>query len=258
MTEKAFITSISASLQKQAKVAYAIEIDGTHIPFHHVPSDFFCEEYMTLWEKYNTALFRSLQLYIRYLRQLLAWQEVLPEANSDIAPTLTMDYLHPVFRAICDTPTTFKDQLMRAATKLSRISSGDLALISWNHEDRTKNWPKEMKHAALTDADLLPLFELVTKDLYESDTAKHFSDLHGRFMHDAHPTFLEGMKDAQQDSIGAIVYYSEEALDLNTELESLLLHLPQLGRSYQAFNEYAYNKYLSLPHRINLENTTHA
>ena len=115
-----------------------------------------------------------------------------------------------------------------------------------------------MKHAALTDADLLPLFELVTKDLYESDTAKHFSDLHGRFMHDAHPTFLEGMKDAQQDSIGAIVYYSEEALDLNTELESLLLHLPQLGRSYQAFNEYAYNKYLSLPHRINLENTTHA
>ncbi|NCA32195.1 hypothetical protein [Adlercreutzia muris] len=256
MTEEAFITNISASLQKQAEIAYSIKIDNAHIPFYHVPFDFFCEEYTTLWKKYNLALFRSLQLYIRYLKQLLAWKEVLPKANSDAAPTLTMDYLHPVFRSICDIPTTFKDQLLRAATKLSRVSTGDFELISWKHEDRSKKWPKEMERATLADVDLLPLCELVTEDLYESDTAKHFADLHGRFMHDAHPTLLEGMGDARQDSIGAIVYCSEEPLALNAELEALFRHLPLLSRSYQAFNEYAHSKYQLLPHRINLENTT--
>lgn len=65
--EKAFIANIYTHLQKQAEIAYAIKIDNTHIPFYDAPSDFFCEEYTALWRKYNTALFKSLQLYIRYL-----------------------------------------------------------------------------------------------------------------------------------------------------------------------------------------------
>ena len=111
-----------------------------------------------------------------------------------------------------------------------------------------------MEHAALEDASLLPLYELVTKNLYESDTAKHFASLHGRFMHDAHPTLLEGVNDAQQDSIGVIVYYSEEPYNLSTEIEMLLFHLPLLRMSYQAFNEYANSKYRSLIHRSCPEN----
>lgn len=49
-----------------------------------------------------------------------------------------------------------------------------------------------MKRAAAIDADLSPPYELAAKDLYGSDTAKHFASLHGRFVHDAHPTLLEG------------------------------------------------------------------
>lgn len=254
MIEKAFIANIYTHLQKQAEIAYTIKIDNTHIPFYDAPSDFFCEEYTTLWRKYNAALFKSLQLYIRHLKQLLAWKEVLPAVTSNVAPTLIMDYLHPVFKTICDIPTTFKDQLLRAATKLSRVSAGDFEFISWKHKDHTKKWPKEMEHAALEDASLLPLYELVTKNLYESDTAKHFASLHGRFMHDAHPTLLEGVNDAQQDSLGAIVYYSEEPYNLSTEIEMLLFHLPLLRMSYQAFNEYANSKYRSLTHRSCPEN----
>lgn len=96
MIEKAFIANIYTHLQKQAEIAYTIKIDNTHIPFYDAPSDFFCEEYTTLWRKYNAALFKSLQLYIRYLKQLLAWKEVLPAVTSNVAPTLIMDYLHPV------------------------------------------------------------------------------------------------------------------------------------------------------------------
>lgn len=64
MTKEALITNVSCNLQKQAGIAYAIGIENVRIPFYQVPSDFFCEEYTTLWRKHNTALFRSLQLYV--------------------------------------------------------------------------------------------------------------------------------------------------------------------------------------------------
>ena len=67
MTKEALITNVSCNLQKQAGIAYAIGIENVRIPSYQVPSDFFCEEYTTLWRKHNTALFRSLQLYVRYL-----------------------------------------------------------------------------------------------------------------------------------------------------------------------------------------------
>ena len=65
MTKEALITNVSCNLQKQAGIAYAIGIENVRIPFYQAPSDFFCEEYTTLWRKHNTALFRSLQLSVR-------------------------------------------------------------------------------------------------------------------------------------------------------------------------------------------------
>lgn len=111
-----------------------------------------------------------------------------------------------------------------------------------------------MKRAAAIDADLSPPYELAAKDLYGSDTAKHFASLHGRFVHDAHPTLLEEINDAQQDSSGVTVYHSEGSYNLSAEIKVLLLHLPLLCTSYQAFNEYANSKYRSLSHHPYPEN----
>lgn len=230
MTKEAPITNVSCSLQKQAEIAYAIGIENARIPFYQVPSGFFCEEHTTLWRKHNTALFRSLQLYVRNLKQLLAWEEVLPSVDSDATPTLIMDYPHPVFKTICDIPITFKDQLLRAATILSRVSVGDLEYISSKHKDRRRNWTDAMKRATAIDADLSPLSELPAKDLYGSDTVKHFASLHGRFVHDAHPTLLEGINDAQQDSIGTTVYYSEGPYNLSAEIKVYCFTCPYSTR----------------------------
>ncbi|WP_455798438.1 hypothetical protein [Adlercreutzia sp. CNCM I-6207] len=55
MTKEALITNVSCNLQKQAGIAYAIGIENVRIPFYQAPSDFFCEEYTTLWRKHGTV-----------------------------------------------------------------------------------------------------------------------------------------------------------------------------------------------------------
>ena len=137
---------------------------------------------------------------------------------------------------------------------MSHVSIGDLEYISSKHKDRRRNQADAMKRAAAIDADLSPPYELAAKDLYGSDTAKHFASLHGRFVHDAHPTLLEEINDAQQDSSGVTVYHSEGSYNLSAEIKVLLLHLPLLCTSYQAFNEYANGKYRSLSHHPYPEN----
>ena len=58
MTKEALITNVSCNLQKQAGIAYAIGIENVRIPFYQVPSDFFCEEYTTLWSTIQPCLDR--------------------------------------------------------------------------------------------------------------------------------------------------------------------------------------------------------
>lgn len=101
--------AIGNALKEHSILSLQVRVEDAHTPYYRVPQDFGHDEFCVVWSEYNDALFRSLHLYIRYFRQLLAWEKLLPNVGSDVVSTLIMDYVHPVFRTICDIPVTFKD-----------------------------------------------------------------------------------------------------------------------------------------------------
>lgn len=230
---------IASTFHRQAELCSAISIPEAHVLFAQVPSHLLADEFCTIWQEYNCALFQSLHLYVRYLKSLQAWDTLLPDIPSESVATIVMDYVFPAFRTICDIPVTFKDQLAKGAVKLAHITRGDYDVISEKHPHRRLNWHKEMAVLSETNDKIQELYAIADEALYRSKSARHFRELHGRFLHDSSVNLVQGLSSVIRDSRGAFLFTYEEPLNLTTELELLRAHLPNLVAAYTAFNEFA-------------------
>ena len=84
-----------------------------------------------MFNAYDIGLFDSIRLMIRYEKPLKAWRQIIDGMDSGVVKdTLIMDYVHPVFIVLCDTPNAFKDQLVRGCVRLAAISKGDIRISS--------------------------------------------------------------------------------------------------------------------------------
>lgn len=234
---------IASIFHRQAELCSAISIPEAHVLSGQVPSHPLADGFCTIWQEYNCALFQSLHLYVRYLKSLKAWDTLLPDIPSESLATIVMDYVFPTFRTICDIPTTFKDQFAKGAVKLARIARGNYDAISQEHSNRRLNWHKEMSFLSETNDKIQELYTIADEALYRSKSARHFRELHGRFLHDSSVNLVQGLSSVIQDSRGAFLFTYEESLNLTTELELLRAHLPNLVTAYTEFNEFAQREY---------------
>lgn len=122
---------IGDALQKHPKLCYAATLEESHIPFHPKKLAFFGDAFCDVFNAYDIGLFDSIRLMIRYEKPLKAWRQIIDGMDSGVVKdTLIMDYVHPVFIVLCDTPNAFKDQLVRGCVRLAAISKGDIRISS--------------------------------------------------------------------------------------------------------------------------------
>lgn len=118
--------AIGDALEEHPRLYCAMTLEESHIPFHPKKLAFFGDAFCDVFNSYDIGLFDSVRLMIRYEKSLKAWQEIIVRMDPGVVrDTLIMDYVQPVFMVLCDTPNTFKDQLVRGCVKLRAISKGD-------------------------------------------------------------------------------------------------------------------------------------
>lgn len=233
---------IGDALQEHPKLYYAATLKESHIPFHPKKLAFFGDAFCDVFNAYDIGLFDSIRLMIRYEKSLKAWQKIISRIDSrEVRDTLIMDYVHPVFMVLCDTPNTFKDQLVRGCVKLADISRGDNSYLVEEGEKGPirRNWFAEMKSVCVGSSLGERLLEIVDDDLYGCTDAAHFRKIHGAGVHDLSQTLVSGLVQSYSPADGVTLQTYVKPFDLGRELEIADRQRMRMQNAYTLFCEYA-------------------
>lgn len=234
--------AIGDALEGHPRLYYAMTLVESHIPFHPKKLAFFGDAFCDVFNEYDIGLFDSIRLMIRYEKSLKAWQEIIARMDSRVVrDTLIMDYIHPVFMVLCDTPNTFKDQLVRGCVKLAAISKGDNSYLIEEDEKGPirRNWFAEMR-SVCSDSPLgKRLCAIVGDDLYACADAAHFRKIHGAGVHDLSQTLVSGLVKNYSPADGIMMQAYVEPFNLDRELEIADRQRLRMQNAYTLFCEYA-------------------
>jgi hypothetical protein len=235
--------AIANCLVKHPKSYYSTTLEDSHIPLHEPKLDFFGDPFCEVFNSYNAALFDSIRVMIRYEKSLKVWNEIASQLNSEIIRnTLIMDYVHPVFVVLCDTPNAFKDRLVRGCVKLTAISKGDSSFLvekDVNGKTIRRDWFKDMGSICSESSLGKQLCAIVTDELYKCQDATHFRQIHGAGVHDLSPTLVSGVSLCSSPGDGAAYQCYREPFDLGKELEIADRQRLRMQKAYSLFCEYA-------------------
>ena len=237
-----FIEGMSEAVQRHLELCYRTEVSDSHVPFLEAQASDVHAFYCGVWGEYTRSLFECVCHLVRCERSLTAWAKVVPSLDEDVRLTCLADYAYPVLRLACDTPTAFKDRLMRGAVKLTALARGDHSLIeavAGDEDGRKVDWIKQFGRLRDTEPSSSALCDHVEGELYRSVDAGHFRALHGSALHDASPTLMAGNKTAFALPGGLLCSGWEGPLGLNEELEAIGRHRLSIQRGYLLFDEYA-------------------
>lgn len=241
------ISTLAELVGRHPALYYQMELDDSHIACHLVKADFFGDPLLEVFRQYNSSLFDSVRLIIRYEKSLRAWQEIIVEVDDgDLKNTLIMDYVHPVFTAACDLPNVFKDQLVRGCVKLATVAKGDFSFL---REGRPR-WFDVMKGVCADTPLGRRLCNVVDGDLYKSADATHFRKLHGSGMHDSSQSLVSGLNQTISPLDGITFQAYIKAFDLDEELEALDRQRLRIQDAYRLFGEYGDALYENSEHGI--------
>ena len=229
---------------KHPNLYYSMELDGSHIEHHPNPVDLRYDSFCDVFKLYNDGLFDSLRLTIRYEKSLKAWCEIIPDVDdesSDLKNTLIMDYVYPVFIMACNIPNTFKDQLVRGCTKIALLAKSNESCIAETGTGKRRNrraWHDQMKEACSGTPLGERLCDIVANDLYSSDDAAHFRQIHGLVNHDVSQNLVSGLMEMCSMGNGLTVQMYKEPFNLGEELERIDRHRYKLQDAYVLFGKY--------------------
>lgn len=226
---------IAALVEKHPMLYYQTEVQDSHIPFHEVKYDFFGDVFHDIFNQYNNALFDSVRLMVRYEKSLKAWQAIVAGVDDKVLKnTLVMDYVNPVFVAACDLPNVFKDQLVRGCVKLAAVAKDDYSYL----QEGRRGWFDAMKVVCADTSLGRQLCHVVDFDLYKSDEATHFRELHGSSMHDSSQSLVSGLNETVSPFDGVVLQTYRKAFDLGKELEVLDRQRLRIQKAYNLFWRY--------------------
>lgn len=244
---------IEELVRRHPSTMYSLRVDDSHIPYVEVPAPaIFDDEFVGVWREYNYSLFSLIRLSVRYQWSVLAWDKLLKEAEEDIRPTVTIDYLWPVMRSLVDIPTTFKDQLARGTVKLISLAEAGktydertkyMPLLGSEDAQRRLKWHDELKKLAKGDPRAQEIYVFAREEFFECPDALHLRELHGRLMHDASSNVLEGNTRLKIDGNGALIEVIEPPMNIVEELEVIQRQRRAMAEVYRMFNGYAAQLY---------------
>lgn len=245
-----FIDKMADAVQRHLRMSFAIDVQDAHIALERVPFDLMHDDFCTVWEEYNGALFDSIRLLVRYERSLKAWDTLAQDLEDDVRLTCIADYAYPTFRVACDLPLTFKEQLAKGVVKLEYLATGDRSLLE--KEGKGKTEPRagyyygEVKRLVCENPELKPIQDCLNEDLYDSVEAKHLQEMHGRAFHDSAATLMSGRITIVTFNGGGYGSIVEDPIDLKAELEILDRHRARIQQGYELFSKRARNLYEGL------------
>lgn len=243
-----FVTKVTESVRRHPDLYYSIKIEDEHIPFLPARGDPLNDTFCNVWHEYSYAMFDSIRQLIRYEKSLYAWKQLVEDTDDNVKNTVVMDYVFPTFRIACDLPSTFKDQVIRAVVKLTCISEGDSSPIATSStgESKRMDWVKKIKRICKKNPDTKKLYDAIDRDLYNSQDATHFRNLHGFAIHDSSSNLVSGKPVTAAMASGVVMFGYEEPLDLVQELEIIDRHRRSIQNVYVMFDEYASKLYENL------------
>ena len=239
-----FMDKIERIVERHPRLCYSIELEDSHIPYRPAEMDMFFSTFYGVWREYSQALFGSIRLMVRYEKSLVAWSQLVEEADSEIRDTLVIDYVQPVFGAVCDIPNAFKDQLVRAVVKLEHVAKGDDTFIAIDVEDgsRRPNWYGELKKGCSGNL-AAEIRDVISNDLFERPDAKHFRIMHGSTVHDSSVNLVDGKASDIAIDSGVVIRTYQAPLDLKQELEVIDRQRKVIQSAYELFDAYTRELY---------------
>lgn len=230
-------------VSRHVQLMHTYELEGARVQFREVPNGLAASEYESVWSEYNSGLFNTLCLIIRYQKSLMAWRDLLLSISSEIESNIRIDYVNPVLRTACDLPSTFKDQMIRAVVKLYALkhpkdSQASKVLKQW---DEFRDWYSKAKYFSGVDASFKEMLDSLNVKLHESSQAKALEMIHGRTIHDVFTNLVDGNCHTVHFDTGIVLGVYEEPVNLQEAIDNIDALRSSMQELYPIFNVFAGN-----------------